>query len=324
MTEIPDADAPSPSSSSPSSLSPSSPLPPPLVPAEVDLRDFAFMPLDVNRLLRSRTWLAARKRPELAFYLVNLWIGAWHEVPAGSLPDDPDMLAEIARCPMQRWRRLREDLLRGWVRCADGRLYHPVVAEKAHEAWARKRIQRERSRKGNAVRWGSRRESPEDPQGQGQGQGQGQRSAEPTAAAGDAGPDERALVDRALVDRAFAAWCEAARREGWPEPMFLNGPRRIALSARLAECGGLDGWRAALDACAAADFLRRRDGGFQRWFDLDWLLQPDKFTRLMEGRYAERHRSTEARTAEGCAGAAADAGGLAATLAALGGAGSGG
>jgi len=31
--------------------------PAPLVPAEVDLRDFAFMPLDVRRLLTSETWV---------------------------------------------------------------------------------------------------------------------------------------------------------------------------------------------------------------------------------------------------------------------------
>ena len=120
-------------------------LPAPLVPAEVDLRDFAFMPLEVSRLLRSRTWLKARRRPEIGFYLVNLWAGAWHEVPAGSLPDDDDVLADLARCTPARWRKLRGDILAAWVRCADGRLYHPVVAEKAREAWAHKLTQRQRT-----------------------------------------------------------------------------------------------------------------------------------------------------------------------------------
>src|SRR5947207_1458685 len=134
-------------------------LPAPLVPVEVDLRDFAFMPLEVSRLLRSRTWLKARRRPEIGFYLVNLWAGAWHEVPAAS-------------------------------------------------------------------------------------------AAPPS-------------LD---VEQAFALWNQAAAREGWPEVMFLNGPRRIALMARLGECGGLDGWRAALEAAARAEFLKGRDGAFHRWF----------------------------------------------------------
>ena len=278
-------------------------LPAPLVPAEVDLRDFAFMPLEVSRLLRSRTWLKAKRRPEIGFYLVNLWAGAWHEVPAGSLPDDDDVLSDLARCTPARWKKLRGDILAAWVRCGDGRLYHPVVAEKAREAWAHKVMQRERSRKGNAARWGSRKDSAGDRKGQGQGQGERKGQGEEEAAA--PAPD---------VEQAFALWNQAAAREGWPEVMFLNGPRRIALMARLGECGGLDGWRAALEAAARAEFLKGRDGAFHRWFSFDWLLQPEKFTRLMEGRYAERHRCNETD---------ADSGGLGETLAALGRAGSG-
>lgn len=277
--------------------------PPPLVPAEVDLRDFAFMPLEVSRLLRSRTWLTARRQPEIGFYLVNLWAGAWHEVPAGSLPDDDLVLADLARCAPSRWKKLRGELMAAWVRCADGRLYHPVVAEKAREAWARKVMQRERSRKASAVRWGSHKDSSEDPKGEGQRQGERKGQGEADAAA--AAPD---------VEQAFALWNQAAAREGWPVVMFLNGPRRIALLARLAECGGLDGWRAALEAAARAEFLKGRDGAFHRWFTFDWLLQPEKFTRLMEGRYAERHRRDDATEA---------AGGLSETLAALGRAGAG-
>jgi len=306
-------------------------LPNPLVPAEVDLRDFAFMPLDVSRLLRSRTWLTAKRRPEIGFYLVNLWLASWHEVPAGSLPDDDEVLADFARCTPARWKKLRDELMAAWVRCADGRLYHPVVAEKAREAWARKATQRDRTRKANAVRWGSGKESVTNsetspsriskgvrdasceehvtcPKGQGQGerqrQGQGQGQGEEAEAEAEAAA--AAVPD---VEQAFALWNQAAAREGWPEVMFLNGPRRIALMARLDECGGLDGWRAALEAAARAEFLRRRDGPFHRWFTFDWLLQPEKFTRLMEGRYAERHRRDDATQG---------AGGLSETLAALG------
>jgi uncharacterized protein YdaU (DUF1376 family) len=276
-------------------------LPAPLVPAGVDLRDFPFMPLEVGRLLRSRTWLHARRRPEIAFYLVNLWVGAWHEVPAGSLPDDDEVLADVARCTPARWRKLREPVMAAWLRCADGRLYHPVVAEKALAAWARKSAQRAGARKGNAIRWGSPGESPTDRKGQGKGKRQGEGLEQEAAAT-------------AQPERALVLWNAAAAREGWPEVMFLNGPRRLALAARLAEGGGLPGWSAALEAASRAEFLKRRDGGFHRWFDLDWLLQPDKFTRLMEGRYAERHRRDDAT--EG-------AGGLSETLAALGRTGSG-
>ena len=287
-------------------------LPAPLVPVEVDLRDFAFMPLEVSRLLRSRTWLKARRRPEIGFYLVNLWAGAWHEVPAGSLPDDDDVLADLARCTPARWRKLRGDILAAWVRCADGRLYHPVVAEKAREAWAHKLAQRQRTQAARDARR-QRLHTPAATSAaasvaasKGEGQGQGERKGQ--------GEEEAAAPAAPDVEQAFALWNQAAAREGWPEVMFLNGPRRIALMARLGECGGLDGWRAALEAAARAEFLKGRDGAFHRWFSFDWLLQPDKFTRLMEGRYAERHRRDDAT--EG-------AGGLGETLAALGRAGPG-
>ena len=98
----------------------------------------------------------------------------------------------------------------------------------------------------------------------------------------------------ATADLGDALWQEAAAREGWPEVMFLNSVRRWKLAARLAEAGGLDGWRAALAATARAQFLKQPDGRFHRWFDLDWLLDEQKFTRLMEGRYDQRHRSIPA------------------------------
>jgi 5-methylcytosine-specific restriction endonuclease McrA len=113
------------------------PLPP--VPAEVELRDFQFMPLDVARLRRSKAWLVCKRRPELAFYMLNLWTAAWHDTPAGSLEDDDDVLADVAMCPPADWPRVRADVLRGWTKCSDGRLYHNVLCEFVLRAWKKKR-----------------------------------------------------------------------------------------------------------------------------------------------------------------------------------------
>lgn len=129
-------------------------LPPPLVPSDCDLRDFRFMPLEVSRLARSKMWRVARRRPEVGFYAVNLWAAAWHELPAGSLEDDDDALAEAAMCESSRWAAVREDTLRGWVRCNDGRIYHPVVCAKALEAWIEKLARRRLSDAGNCKRYG--------------------------------------------------------------------------------------------------------------------------------------------------------------------------
>ena len=67
--------------------------PDPLVPAEVDLRDFGFMPLDVLRLRDSD--LAALANGEEFKAAVLLWCAAWHQVPAASLPNDDRLLARF-------------------------------------------------------------------------------------------------------------------------------------------------------------------------------------------------------------------------------------
>jgi Protein of unknown function (DUF1376) len=141
-------------------------LPAPITPADSDLTDFGFMPLHLTRLRQSKTWSYARRNPALGFYLVNLWASAWHSLPAGSLEDDDLVLADAAQCDDEAWPELRDQILRGWTKHADGRLYHEVVAELVNEAWQRKVNQRERSRRGNEARWGGRAApSLKDPSG---------------------------------------------------------------------------------------------------------------------------------------------------------------
>lgn len=110
----------------------------PLTPKNCDLRDFEFMSLDVRRLLRSDTWLEAASDPRLGHASMTLWAECWHQVPAGSLPDNDRVLARLAMCDPAEWERIRDRALSGWIKCDDGRLYHPVVAEKAVQAFERK------------------------------------------------------------------------------------------------------------------------------------------------------------------------------------------
>jgi hypothetical protein len=168
------------------------------------------MPLDIIRLFGSRFHAVATDAEWRAG--VTLWAKSFHQVPAASVPDDDIELCRLAELgrDLKAWKTVREVALHGWIKCSDGRLYHPVVSEKANEAWERKQAQRARSAKGNAARWGSRdrdgnesgalkgtggdgkdhleavpeasfkeslkdseKESCKDPKGQGQGQGQG-------------------------------------------------------------------------------------------------------------------------------------------------------
>ena len=172
-------------------------LPAPMTEVACDLRDFPFMPLHVDRLRTSRAWLKAKRIPFMAFYLINLWSAAWHEVPAGSLEDDDDVLANIAQADDRSWKKVRDEVMRGWVKCSDGRLYHPTVAELARDGWKRKQDQRQRTEAARQSRLQGRQQRLSPPstgnvttsvtenkssvtdnvtgsKGQGQGQGQGQ------------------------------------------------------------------------------------------------------------------------------------------------------
>ncbi len=110
----------------------------PLTPKDCDLRDFAFMPLDVVRLRDSD--MAATESPEACWAAVLLWAASWHQVPAASLPDDDRVLSNLAGYGrvVREWLKVKSGAMRGWIKCDDGRLYHPVVAEKANESWESK------------------------------------------------------------------------------------------------------------------------------------------------------------------------------------------
>lgn len=109
----------------------------PLVPVEVDLTSFAFMPLEVHRLLTSTTWIEAAENPKVAHAAMSLWCQSWHQRPAASLPDNDAVLAHLAMCDAKTWKSIRIKVLAGFVKCSDGRWYHPVVAANALEAWER-------------------------------------------------------------------------------------------------------------------------------------------------------------------------------------------
>lgn len=131
--------------------------PDPLVPAEVDLRDFGFMPLDVRTLLTSTLWIKAKKDPRVAHAAVSLWCECWHQVPAASLPNDDEVLADLAKCDPKEWARIKDRALLHFVECSDGRLYHRHVAAKALESWASKQAQRARTAAATAARAGKKR-----------------------------------------------------------------------------------------------------------------------------------------------------------------------
>lgn len=125
-------------------------LPEPLVPPNCDVRSMPYMPLEVARLRDSQ--LVIRANGDAFRAAVLLWCAAWHQVPAGSLPADDDSLAHYAFFgrDIGGWQEIKEEALRGFRLCSDGRFYHPVICDRALVAWASKEaqeIRREKERK---------------------------------------------------------------------------------------------------------------------------------------------------------------------------------
>ena len=120
--------------------------PAPPVEKHVNLRDFPYLPIDVVKLRGSKLALGAS--PPRAFRAwILLCCAAWHQQPAGSLPDDDVELSHLANfgADLRGWKRVREGALYGWHVCSDGRLYHEVLAERVNAAWSTKRRQRART-----------------------------------------------------------------------------------------------------------------------------------------------------------------------------------
>lgn len=122
--------------------------PAPLTPPRSDLRDFGYMPLEIVRFKGSQ--LVSEEEPEAVLAALHLWVSAWHDTPAASLPNSDRALARAAGYgrAVDAFLAVKDVALRGFVLCSDGRLYHPVVARLANEAWKSKLEQRWRTEVG--------------------------------------------------------------------------------------------------------------------------------------------------------------------------------
>jgi hypothetical protein len=118
-----------------------------VTPAGCVLQDFPHTPIFRARLFgssfhaRATRCRVARRRDAVAQVVGP---GA-----RGSLPDDDIelcRLAELAR-DLKTWKKVKAGALRGWVKCSDARLYHPVVAEGVNNALDAKTAQRDKTLK---------------------------------------------------------------------------------------------------------------------------------------------------------------------------------
>lgn len=108
--------------------------PAPPVLATLDARSIPTIPFDVDQLRRSGMGPLADGDAFRAYLM--LLLAAFHEVPAGSLPNDDAALVGLVGLgrDLKTWARVREVALRGFLLCSDGRLYHRGVCRRAQES----------------------------------------------------------------------------------------------------------------------------------------------------------------------------------------------
>ena len=121
----------------------------PLVPAQCDVSNFPSMFLDVRRFMNSEMWMLGSDQERVA--ALNLIMESWAQKPTGSIPKNDRMLAVLSRA--QDWKAVKKWALRNWQDGGDGRLYHPVVCEKALMAWIEKLGATIYGAAGNKKRW---------------------------------------------------------------------------------------------------------------------------------------------------------------------------
>lgn len=111
-------------------------LPSPLTAVDCDCTDLDGFMLNTERLMASE--LVALSSHEVVAAALFLWCRAWKQRPAASLPDDDRVNAAFSKLPLAKFRKLKDEILRGFVKCSDGRLYHRVLSEEATGAYERK------------------------------------------------------------------------------------------------------------------------------------------------------------------------------------------
>lgn len=89
------------------------------------------------------------------------------------------------------------------------------------------------------------------------------------------------------VKIAFELFQIMAKEHGTPVPQDLTDDRKTKLTATLKKCDGIEGWKSALEKVSKSDHCTGiNDRGWKA--NLDFLLSPASFTKLMEGNYDNR------------------------------------
>lgn len=263
----------------------------PPYPPDTKVRGWRFQ-LDHERINQSDTWALATT--DMRPWLLMLWHVAWQQVPAGSMPDDDQLISAKIGMELRQFRAHRDILMRGWTRHTDGRLYHGVVVEQVkeyqeHNRRERERMQRWREQKqaqSNAsVTCDKRVSTTPEPEPEPKRQLLTNVSNSETQ---PKNPAEISRADSVPFAEIQKLWAEIL--PNLPQPVKLTTARKAQIRARWSdELPDLESWRECFEYVAKSKFLTGRspptNGHPPFRATLDWVCKLDNLVKIYEGKY---------------------------------------
>lgn len=268
----------------------SKPLPEPPYPADTRVRGWRFE-LDTERMRRSDTWVMAD--PEWRPWLLMVWITAWDQQPAGSLPADHQIIARHVGMDARLFSAHADILLRGFRRHSDGRLYHPVVVDQVRamlevrKAGA-ERAQRWRDKLAGVTRYERERTGDSPVRTLPEPEPEPVSNTQPTA---ESAVDLSPAPARTPFSAIAGLWREILPELPQPhDPSRWTEARKTQIRARWRdELPDLESWRGLFEDVRRSPFLMGkvppRPGRKPFLADLFWVTKPENLLRISEGRY---------------------------------------
>jgi hypothetical protein len=289
-------------------------LPEPMVPADCDCTDLDGFMLNVERLMASE--LVALSTHEVVAAALFLWCRAWKQRPAASLPDDDRIIAAFARLPLPRFRKIRGEVMRGFVKCSDGRFYHRVLAAEAVKAYDQKKAFRRRrekdaerlrdwraskSEKGDETRFANASPNEDETRFVAEGQGQGQVlkkdtpppsvKAAPPEPGGGAGLDAQVAAMIATLDEAIDEHFGARRARP-------HAQDRAVARGWIEQGLSVDTVRTVIDEVVGRRAANGQDAPETLKFFIDPMLRAVAAGSALRDRMAPRSEAADPATAE--------------------------
>lgn len=243
------------------------------------------MPLYVGDYLSKTQRLTLAEHGAYLLLIMEYW-------QSGGLPDDDGQLARICRTTLTEWKKLKQTLSTffhdGW--------HHNRIDEELAKANAKHERRVEAGKRGGNA---SAQNKQTDSNATSNANSFAQASSSEPQSEKDKSPPSVAPPNKPDDDvrEAVRMYAEVALANdtGWPGVQRLTAQRSSACRQRLAEVGGLEGWRSAMERAARSSFLT--GGNDKGWrADFDFFCQSKSFTKLMEGSYDDRSPVPSART----------------------------